>query len=322
MKKIIYAAAALVMGALFEPPIAVAASYPEKLVRVIVPWPPGPTDVVARLVTPELGVRLKQSVIVDNRSGAGGIVGMQVAVQSPPDGYTLMITSTAYGYLIYKSRGVNVDLIESFAPVALLGISDSALTVHPSLPVKSVRELIALAKARPGTLHYASSGVGGFPHMNAELFKLMAGVDLVHVPFKGGGPAVLDVVAGHTQIIITSLIGVVPHINSGRLKVLGVGSANRVASLPGIPTVAESGVPGYETSIWYGMFAPAGTPAAVIEQLHAETTAVLADAELRKRFAAQGIEIKNMSSAEFGKYMVSEAAKWMKVVKEAGIQGE
>jgi tripartite-type tricarboxylate transporter receptor subunit TctC len=194
--------------------------------------------------------------------------------------------------------------------------------VHPSLPVKSVKDLIALAKARPGMLHYASSGVGGFPHMNTELFKLMAGVDLVHVTFKGGGPAILDVVAGHTEIIITSLIGVMPHINSGRLRVLGVGSAKRTSSLPDVPTIAEAGVPGYETSIWYGLFAPAGTPAAIIEQLHAATTAVLAGPELRKKFDAQGVEIRNMSSDEFGKFMVSEAAKWMKVVKEAGIQGE
>jgi len=319
--KIVYAATAVFMSSLFALPIARAAPYPEKLVRIIVPWPPGPTDILARLTSAELGARLKQSVIVDNRSGAGGIVGMQVAAQSPPDGYTLMITSTAYGYLIAKPT-VNVDLIASFAPIALLGISDSALTVHPSLPVKSVKDLIALAKARPGMLHYASSGVGGFPHMNTELFKLMAGVDLVHVPFKGGGPAILDVIAGHTQIIITSVIGVMPYIKSGRLKVLGVGSAKRTSSLPNVPTIAESGVPGYETSIWYGVFAPAGTPAAIIEQLHAEITAVLASPELRKKFEVQGVEIKNMSSAEFGKFMVSEAAKWMKVVKDAGIKGE
>jgi tripartite-type tricarboxylate transporter receptor subunit TctC len=302
-------------------PTACAASYPEKLVRIVVPWPPGPTDTLARLTSAELAARVKQSVIVDNRSGAGGIVGMQVAAQSPPDGYTLMITSTAYGYLIAKPA-VNVDLIESFAPIALLGISDSALTVHPSLPVKSVRDLIALAKARPGMLYYASSGVGGFPHMNTELFKLMAGVDLVHVPFKGGGPAILDVIAGHTEIIITSVIGLMPYIRSGRLRVLGVGSAKRISSLPDVPTIDESGVPGYETSIWYGVFAPAGTPAAIIGQLNAEITAVLASAEMRKKFDLQGVEIKNMSSAEFGKFMVSEAAKWMKVVKDAGIKGE
>jgi tripartite-type tricarboxylate transporter receptor subunit TctC len=321
LKQLAQAARALVMGSLFALPVAAAAAYPEKLVRVIVPWPPGPTDIITRVVTAELSPRLKQSVIVDNRAGAGGIVGMQAAAQSPPDGYTLMATSTAYGYLIARPK-VNVDLIDSFAPVALFGISESGLTVHPSLPVKSVKELIALARARPGMLHYASSGVGGFPHMNTELFKLMAGVDLVHVPFKGGGPAITDVVAGHTQIIITSLIGLMPHIKSGKLRALGVGSSKRTATLPDVPTISEAGVPGYETYIWYGLFAPAGTPAAIIEQLHAETTAVLASPELRKKFEAQGVEIRNMSSAEFGKFMVSEAAKWMRVVKDAGIKGE
>jgi len=320
VNKIVYAAVA-VIGSLYANSTPLAAAYPEKVVRIVVPWPPGPTDVLARLTSAELAARLKQSMIVDNRSGAGGIVGMQIAAQAPPDGYTLMITSTAYGYLIAKPA-VTVDLIDSFAPIALLGISDSALTVHPSLPVKSVRDLISLAKARPGMLHYASSGVGGFPHMNTELFKLMAGVDLVHVPFKGGGPAILDVIAGHTQIIITSVIGVMPHIKSGRLRVLGVGSLKRISSLPDVPTISESGVPGYETSIWYGVFAPAGTPAAIIEQLHTEIAAVLASAEMRKKFDAQGVEIKNMSSAEFGKFMVSEAAKWMRVVKDAGIKGE
>jgi len=320
VNKFVYAAAA-VIASLYAISTPLAAAYPEKVVRIVVPWPPGPTDVLARLTSAELAARLKQSVIIDNRSGAGGIVGMQIAAQASPDGYTLMITSTAYGYLIAKPA-VTVDLIDSFAPIALLGISDSALTVHPSLPVKSVRELIALAKARPGMLHYASSGVGGFPHMNTELFKLMAGVDLVHVPFKGGGPAILDVIAGHTQIIITSVIGVMPHIKSGRLRVLGVGSLKRISSLPDVPTISESGVPGYETSIWYGVFAPAGAPAAIIEQLHTEIAAVLASAEMRKKFDAQGVEIKNMSSAEFGKFMVSEAAKWMRVVKDAGIKGE
>jgi len=320
VNKFVYAAAA-VIASLYAISTPLAASYPEKVVRIVVPWPPGPTDVLARLTSAELAARLKQSVIIDNRSGAGGIVGMQIAAQAPSDGYTLMITSTAYGYLIAKPA-VTVDLIDSFAPIALLGISDSALTVHPSLPVKSVRDLIALAKARPGMLHYASSGVGGFPHMNTELFKLMAGVDLVHVPFKGGGPAILDVIAGHTQIIITSVIGVMPHIKSGRLRVLGVGSLKRISSLPDVPTISESGVPGYETSIWYGVFAPAGTPAPIIEQLHTEIAAVLASAEMRKKFDAQGVEIKNMSSAEFGKFMVSEAAKWMRVVKDAGIKGE
>ena len=302
-------------------PLAGAATYPEKVVRVIVPWPPGPTDTVARLVATELAPRLKQTVIVDNRVGAGGIIGMQTAAQSPPDGYTLMVTSTAYGFLIANPKP-NVDLISSFAPIALLGLNESALCVHPSLPVKSVKELIALARSKPGTLHYASSGVGGFPHMNTELFKLMAKVDLVHVPFKGGGPAVTDVVGGHTQMILTSLIGLLPHIKSGRLKVLGVGSLKRSASLPDVPTISESGVPGYETSIWYGLFAPAGTPPAIIQKVHTESMAAMEAPELKKSYEALAILVRNMTPAEFGKLMVSEQNKWQKVVNDAGIKPE
>ncbi|HZN25959.1 MAG TPA: tripartite tricarboxylate transporter substrate binding protein [Burkholderiales bacterium] len=321
MRKAVLAAVVVFASIVGSQPVAQAAAYPEKVVRVIVPWPPGPTDTVARLVSTELGARLKQTVIVDNRVGAGGIIGMLAVAQSPPDGYTLMVTSTAYGYLIARPKP-NVDLIESFAPIALLGLNESALCVHPSLPVKTVKELIALAKARPGTLHYASSGVGGFPHMNTELFKLMTGVDLVHVPFKGGGPAVTDVVGGHTQVILTSLIGLLPHMKSGRLRVLGVGSLKRSATLPDVPTISEAGVPGYETSIWYGLFAPAGTPPAIIDRLHTEATAALTAPEVRKSYEALAILTRNMGSAEFAKLMVSEQAKWQKVVNDAGIKPE
>jgi len=319
--KAIIAATILLVCVVSAMPVAGAAAYPEKVVRVIVPWPPGPTDTVARLVSTELTSRLKQTVIVDNRPGAGGIIGMLAAAQSPPDGYTLMATSTAYGYLIARPKP-NVDLIDSFAPVSLLGLNESALAVHPSLPVKTVKELIALAKAKPGTIYYASSGVGGFPHMNTELFKLMAGVDLVHVPFKGGGPAVTDVVGGHTQMILTSLIGLLPHIKAGKLRVLGVGSLKRSASLPEVPTISESGVPGYETSIWYGLFAPAGTPPAVIQRVHSEVAASMDAPELKKSYDALAVLVKPMSPAEFGKLMVSEQAKWQKVVNDAGIKPE
>jgi tripartite-type tricarboxylate transporter receptor subunit TctC len=301
-------------------PLAPAATWPEKPVRIIIPWPPGgSTDIVARLVAAELDTRLKQRFIIDNRAGAGGIVGMQIAAAAPPDGYTLMLTSTAYGYLISKS---NVDLVKSFAPVAFLGFGESALVVHPSLPVKSVKELIALAKARPGELNYASSGIGGFPHMNTELFKLKTGVNIVHVPFKGGGPALADVIAGQTQILISSLVTVMPYINSGRVKILAVGTLKRNPNLPNVPTISEAGVPGYETYIWWGMFAPLGTPPTVISRIHAETMAVLASPELLKRFDEQGAITKNMSPAEFGKLMVSETEKWTGVIKAAGIKEE
>jgi tripartite-type tricarboxylate transporter receptor subunit TctC len=310
----------LLLASITLAPAALAATWPEKPVRIIVPWPPGgSTDIVGRLVAAELDARLKQRVIIDNRAGAGGIVGMQLTASSPPDGYTLMLTSTAYGYLISKS---NVDLVKSFAPVAFLGFGESSLVVHPALPVKSVKELIALAKARPGELNYASSGIGGFPHMNTELFKLKTGVNLVHVPFKGAGPAMADVMAGQTQLIITSLVSVMPHVKSGRLRILAVGTLKRNPNLPDVPTISEAGVPGYETYIWWGMFAPLGTPPAVISRIHAETAAVLASPELLRRFDEQGAITKSMSSADFGRLMVSETAKWSEVIRAAGIKEE
>lgn len=300
-------------------PIAPAASWPEKPVRIIIPWPPGgSTDIVGRLLAAELTGLLKQQVIIDNRAGAGSIVGLQIATAAPPDGYTFMMTSTAYGFLIDKPK-VPVDLVNSFTPVALIGFADSALVVHPSLPVKTVRDLIALAKKRPGELFYASSGIGGFPHMNTELFKLKTGVNLVHVPFKGGGPAVADLVAGHSQLQISSLVTVMPHVQSGRLRLIATGGATR--KLPDVPTIAET-VPGYESSIWWGVFAPPKTPADIIARFHSETMSVLSLPTFQRRLEEQGGAVVKMSSAEFGRLMVSEQNKWLEVIKSAGIKGE
>lgn len=310
---------ALFFLALAVIPIAPAASWPEKPVRIIIPWPPGgSTDIVGRLLAAELTGLLKQQVIIDNRAGAGSIVGLQIATAAPPDGYTFMMTSTAYGFLIDKPK-VPVDLVNSFAPVALIGFADSALVVHPSLPVKTVRDLIALAKKRPGELFYASSGIGGFPHMNTELFKLKTGVNLVHVPFKGGGPAVADLVAGHSQLQISSLVTVMPHVQSGRLRLIATGGATR--KLPDVPTISET-VPGYESSIWWGVFAPPKTPADIIARFHSETMAVLSLPTFQRRLEEQGGAVVKMSSAEFGRLMVSEQNKWLEVIKSAGIKGE
>ena len=297
-----------------------ASGYPERPIRVILPWAPGGgTDITARVVADELDRQLKQRVLVDNRSGAGGIVGMKLTAQAPPDGYTLMVTSTAYGYLLQKA---DVDLVQSFDAVAMLGTSDAGLCVTPSLPVKSVKELIALAKRRPGALNYASSGVGAFLHMNAELFKLMAGVDMVHVPFKGAGEAIPDVIAGNSQVIISSVPGLLPYIKSGRLRILGIGSLKRNPTLPDVPTVSEAGVPGYETYIWYGMFAPKGTPASRIAALNSATNAALKSPDLVNKLEVQGIIPAQMTSAEFGKLMVSETEKWMKVIAATGIKAQ
>src|SRR4051812_13208209 len=299
---------ALLLAGLTVAPFAAGAAFPEKTVRIILPWPPGgSTDIVGRLLAAELTTRLKQQVIIDNRAGAGGIVGMQIATAAQPDGYTLMLTSTAYGYLIDK-QDVPVDIVKSFAPVALVGLGDSALAVHPSLPVKSVKDLIALAKSKPGALNYASSGIGGFPHMNTELFKMKTGVEMVHVPFKGGGPAIADVMAGHTQIYLGTLVTVMPFINGSRLKLLAVGGAKRNPNLPNVPTINET-VPGYETYIWWGIFAPPATPAAAIARVHAETINALDSPAFVKKLDEQGGMPVKMSSAEFGKLMVSETVK-------------
>ena len=302
-------------------PVASAAGWPEKPIRIIIPWPPGgSTDIVGRILAAELSVRLKQQVIIDNRAGAGSIVGLQIATASPPDGYTFMKTSTAYGFLIDKPK-VPVDLVNSFAPVALIGFGDSALVVHPSLPVKSVKDLIDLAKKRPGEIFYASSGIGGFPHMNTELFKLKTGVNLVHVPFKGGGPATADVIAGQTQLTIGSLVTVISHVQSGRLKLIAIGGPKRDPKHPDVPTIAET-VPGYESRIWWGIFAPPKTPSDIIARFHAETMEAISSPGFQKRLDEQGGVVAKMSSAEFGRLMVSEQDKWIEVIKAAGIKGE
>jgi tripartite-type tricarboxylate transporter receptor subunit TctC len=311
----------LLLAAVAIVPAAHAAAWPERPVRIIIPWPPGgSTDIVGRILAAELATRLRQQVIIDNRPGAGSIVGLQIATAAPPDGYTFMMTSTAYGFLIDKPK-VPVDLVNSFAPVAMIGFGDSAMVVHPSLPVKTVKELIVLAKKKPGELFYPSSGIGGFPHMNTELFKLKTGVNLVHVPFKGGGPANADIVAGHSQVMIGSLVTSMPFIQNGRLRLIATGGARRNAKTPDVPTIAET-VPGYESSIWWGIFAPPRTPADIIARFHAETMDVISTPAFQKRLEEQGGAVVKMSSAEFGKLMVSEQNKWLEVIKTARIKGE
>ena len=313
----------LLVASLACGPCAAAAAWPEKPVRLLVPWAPGgSTDIVARLISPDLTKRLKQSVVVDNRPGAGSILGMHLAAASPPDGYTFMVTSTAYGHLLDKKQAKGIDYAKSYEPVALIGLGDSVLAVHPSLAVNNVKELIALAKKRPGELNYSSSGIGGFPHMNTELFKLMTGTDIVHVPFQGAGPAVLDTIAGNTQMNIGSIPTLIQHIRSGRLKVLGVGGKKRNPQLPNVPTISEAGVPGFTTYIWWGMFAPLKTPQDIIKRMHDEMMALLESPDTVGKLEFQGAVPEKMSSAEFGKYMVDETAKWQMVINNAGIKGE
>ena len=299
-----------------------AQDYPSKPVRLIVPFPPGGSnDVVARMIAQQLSDRLGKQVVVDNRGGAGGVIGTEAAANSLPDGYTLLIISIAHAVSpwLYK---LNYDSIKSFVPVSILASGPNVLVVHPSLPVHSVGELIALAKREPGELNYASAGIGSFQHLGGELFKLTAGVNIVHVPYKGGGPAMTDVLGGHTKIMFSSLVQTSEFVRSGQLRALGTGGSHRSSVLPDVPTIAEAGLPGYEADNWWGIVAPAGTPPAIVEKLHNEISAVQNSEQTKKQFATEGAEIVQMSSAEFGAFMASEMTKWERVVKEGGIKAE
>ena len=299
-----------------------AAQYPTRTVRLIVPFPPGGSnDVVGRMIAAQLSTRLDQPVIVENQGGAGGLIGTEMAARAAPDGHTLLLVSVAFAFnpAIYK---LPYDPATAFAPVAILGSGPVVIAVTAKLPVASVRELIALAKEKPGELNYATAGVGSFQHLASELFKLQAGVNIVHVPFKGGGPAMMDVIAGNTQIAIGSLVQMLPQIKGGRLKALGIGSANRIPALPDLPTISETGVPGYEVTNWWGIVVPAGTPRPIVERLNKELTAIVASPETRKRFETEGAEPLSMSPEEFSRFIAAETTKWARVVKEAGIRAE
>jgi tripartite-type tricarboxylate transporter receptor subunit TctC len=301
---------------------AAAQEYPTRPVRVIIPFPPGGSnDVVGRLIGTHLGERLGKQVIIDNRSGAGGVIGTEAVAKSPPDGYTLLMISLAHAVnpWLYK---LTYDPIKDFAPIGLLAKGPNVLVVHPSLPVKSVKELITLAKQKPGDLQYASAGIGSFQHLGGELFKLTAGVDLLHVPFKGGGPAMIDVVGGHTKVMFSSMVQTVPQIKSGKLRALATGGLERSPVLPDLPTIAEAGVPGYEAVNWWGLVAPAGTAQPIIDKLNREIEVVQKSPDVQKQFANEGAEPVGMKPADFGAFMASEMNKWEKVVKQGGIKAE
>jgi tripartite-type tricarboxylate transporter receptor subunit TctC len=301
---------------------AQAQNYPTKPVRLIVPFPPGGSnDIVGRVMAQELTEKLGKQVVVDNRGGAGGVLGSEIAANADADGHTLLIISVAYAFnpALYKLR---FDPEKAFVPIAMLGTGPNALTVSPKLPVNSVKDLIAMAKAQPGKLNYASAGVGSFQHLGSALFVIMSGTNIVHVPFKGGGPAMADVIAGNTEICLGSLIQMIPHVDSKRLKLLGIGGAKRAKVYPNVPTIAEAGVPGYDSSNWWGILAPAKTPPGIVKQLQTTVAQIVAKPALQKQFESQGAEVVNVVGADFGKYIKTEMVKWTKVVKEAGIKAE
>ena len=299
-----------------------AAEYPDKPVRLIIPFPPGGSnDVVGRLVANQLSEKLGHKVFVDNRGGAGGVLGTEAAAAAAPDGYTLLIVSIAHAVnpALYK---LSYDPIKSFTPISILATGPNVLAVNPELPVKNVKELVALAKEKPGELDYASAGVGSFQHLGGELFKLTAGVNLQHVPYKGGGPAMADVIAGHVKIMFSSLVQTTPFIQSGQLRALGVGGTKRNPVLPDVPTIAEAGVPGYEANNWWGIMAPAGTPQPIVDKLYKDIQETLTSPELKAAFDREGAAAVTMSTAEFSKYIENEIVKWGRVVKEGNIKAQ
>src|SRR4249919_854865 len=303
-------------------PRTFADDYPNRPVRLIIPFPPGGSnDVVGRLVAQQLSVKLGQQVYVDNRGGAGGTIGTEACANAAPDGYTICIISIAHAVnpALYTLK---YDPIKSFTPISIFATGPNVLVVNPTSPIRSVKDLVALAKEKPGSLNYASAGVGSFQHLGAELFKLQAGVDIVHVPYKGGGPAMQDVIAGHVKIMFSSLVQTTPFIKSGQLIALGTGGAKRTSVLPDVPTISEAGVPGYVADNWWGLAAPAGLPKPIIDKLYTATQAALKAPELQAAFDREGAAIVEMTSAQFADYIKTEIDKWGHVVKEGNIHAQ
>jgi len=298
--------------------IAVAQSYPIKPIRIIVGYPAGgPTDMIARTVAQKLSPALGQQVIVDNRPGASGMIGAELTVKAAPDGYTLLTVPITYAVTPSVFPKMPYDAEKDLAPVALVAAAPFILVVHPTLPVKTVKDLIALAKSRPGQINYASASAGGMPHLAGELFNIMAGVKLTHIPYKGAAPATIDLLAGQVSLMFNNMLSAMPHVKSGKLRAVAVTSAKRSSAVPELPTVAET-IPGFEASGWYGAFAPAATPREIIAKLNGEINRLMRQPDVAQRLAGDGVEAVTMTPAEFGTYLHSEIVKWGKVVKISG----
>ena len=301
-----------------------AASYPDRPVRLIVTYPAGgPADIAARALAQKLGELWGQQVVVDNRAGAGGIIGTELAAKAAPDGYTLL-HGTAAGLIINSllMKKLPYDAFRDFAPVSMVVMVPQLLVLHPGMPVNSLKEMIALAKAKPGQLNYASVGAGSPNHLGMELLKSMSGIDMVHVPYKGATPAVADLIAGQVQLMFNGMSSVLPHVASGKLKAIAIGSARRSAAAPDVPTVAEAGLPGFEYIAWNGNFAPAATPRAIVLKLNADIRKALAAPDVVQRLSSLGSEPAAGTPEEFAAYLKQDYARWSAVVKAAGIKTE
>ena len=315
--------ACTLLASALSAPFAIAQTYPAKPVRVIVSFPPGSgADIVARTVTPRLTEIFGQQFIVDNRAGASGNLGSEVAAHSPPDGYTLLFTpaSVASSQALYAK--LNYNLQKDLDPISMVASAPFVLVVHPSLPVKSAKDLIALAKARPGQLLYASTGNGGSPHLAMELFKMEAKIDIGHIPYKGTPPAVTDLIAGQVSMMFANTLSVLPYVNSGRLRALGISSAKRSAAAPSIPTIAETGMPGFESTTWFGMLAPTGTPKEIVNRLTTEIRKLVQTKAMSDALIAQGADPLGSTAEEFQAKIKSDIDKWTRTIKAAGVKAE
>jgi tripartite-type tricarboxylate transporter receptor subunit TctC len=302
---------------------APAASYPARTVRVSVGFAPGGgVDILARAVAQKLGETLGRTFVVENRPGAGGTTAYAMSARAPADGYNLLAISASYAMSAALYKSLPYDPVRDFAPITLMGAAPYSIVVHPSLPVKTVADLIALAKAKPGALNFASGGLGSAGHMTGELFKSMARIQMTYIPYKGGELALVDLIAGHVHVVFTNLLTSVPHIRSGRVRALAVTGTRRHAAVPEIPTVAESGLPGYAPVSWYGWLAPAGTPAPIVDRLNQEIGSAIRQPDVRERFARDGAEPQWSTPEELGERIASDVARWRGVVREAHLRVE
>ena len=299
-----------------------ASRFPTKPIRLIVPFPPsGSNDILGRFIAQKMTERLPQQMVVDNRPGADGIIGTEVAARAPADGHTLLVVSTTYTMnpAIHK---LPYDPVKSLIPIAQIASGANVIATHPTFPAKTVKDLIALAKAKPGNIRYATSGIGGFNHFGGELFNSMAGVKLGHIPYKGGGPSMIDVMSGQVEVLFGTLIQTLPHLRTGKLKALGVGSLKRVATAPDVPTISESGLPGYECTVWWGFLGPAGIPVPIVTRLNSEINAILGEPEMAKRLQTEAADPAIGPPEAFGKLIASEMIKWARIAKQANIRAE
>ena len=300
------------------------AEFPDRPIKIIVPYPPGGTsDLLARAVAPRLGERLKQTVVIENRAGAGGIIGSQVVAKSPADGYTLVLgTIATHGILPVLQKPAPYDAVKDFAPITLVASTPNVLVANPSVPMRNLAELLALARAKPGSINFGSTSLGGSPHMSGELLKTMAQVDIVHVPYKGGGPMLIDLMGGQIPVGFDNLPSSMNQIRAGKIRALAVTTAKRWPGAPEIPTMAEAGVPGYEASAWFGLLAPANTPRPIVELLQRHVAAILRQPEVEKMLLEQGAESVGNTPDEFARLIAAELQKWDKVVAATGVKLE